>query len=265
MYHIRKKESFMFYPKLCCLAISYLKYELEHCVKGSLGTSHGHPVIYVWHNPENPGTTKQHKECHRVSSKAGKELLPKIERYNKLKDRLNEQLNKWYSHYNYTPPLYKVPYKSGRKLNYKYFEDSPENRNPKPPKFPINYKGKTYYSKNEVLAVIVSEQLGLELKSEVPVSINEYTTYILDGLIACKAADLAIFIEIMGMPEKAEYMQKNYQKIVDYSSVGLRQNNEIIYIFVPNSYEFDFVNLANQILLSIEEQLKPPPVWREQL
>ena len=253
----------MFFPKLCCLKISYLKHQLACCYTGYYGTTKGYKVLYITHNPNNPKVTYINKECHRLTSKQGAALLPEIERYNKLKHDLDDHLAKWYAHYNYAPPQYKVPFRSGRRLDYKFFESCPENQNPNPPKHPITYKGTTYYSKNEVLAVIVSQSLGLEIKSEVPVVINEDTTYNLDGLIGCKAADLAMFVEIMGMPDRAEYMQRNYRRIVDYSSKGLRQNREIIYIFIPNSYDFDFENLANQILLSIEQQLPEPEGWRE--
>ena len=236
---------------------------MKHSVAGSVGTCNGKPVIYVYQNPDNPNTSKSHRELHRVNSKQGRLLLPKIEHYQELKHLLEEHITKWYAHYNYDPPLYKMPFKSGRVLDYAFFENSEEDSNQMPPKFPIQYQGKTYYSKNEVLAVIVSQKLGLDFKREVPVSVNENTTYYLDGLIGCKEADFAMYIEIMGMPDKATYMQRNYQKIVDYSSVGLRQNKEILYIFVPNSYEFDFENLEMQIMMSIERSLPEPEGWRE--
>ena len=253
----------MFFPKLCCLAISAIKYQLDNSIAGTLGTCKGRPCIYISHNPDNPNTTIKHKECHYVDSKKGRLLLPQIENYNRLKHQLDDHLNQWYSHYNYKPPLYEMPYKSGRKLDYAFFENSPEDTNPRPPKFPIVYKGKTYYSKNEVLAVIVSKNLGLKYKSEVPLKVNDNTTYSLDGLIGCELADFSIYLEIMGMPEKPDYMQRNYQKIVDCSNTGLRQNQDIIYIFVPNPYEFDSENLELQIMMSIEMALKDPPGWRE--
>ena len=189
--------------------------------------------------------------------------MPQIENYTHLKHRLDDHLNQWYSHYNYAPPKYVMPYKSGRRLDYAFFENSPEDANPRPPKFPIVYKGKTYYSKNEVLAVIVSRNLGLQFKSEVPLEVNDNTTYCLDGLIGCEMADFSMYLEIMGMPDKPDYMQRNYQKIVDYSNTGLRQNQEILYIFVPNSYEFDSDNLEIQIMMSIERSLPEPEGWLE--
>ena len=253
----------MFFPKLCCLAISSIRYQIDHSINGYIGTRQGHPIIYVTHNPDNPKTTPTHKECHRISSKQGQLFMPQIENYTHLKHRLDDHLNQWYSHYNYAPPKYVMPYKSGRRLDYEFFENSPEDANPRPPKFPIVYKGKTYYSKNEVLAVIVSRNLGLQFKSEVPLEVNDNTTYCLDGLIGCEMADFSMYLEIMGMPDKPDYMQRNYQKIVDYSNTGLRQNQEILYIFVPNSYEFDSDNLEIQIMMSIERSLPEPEGWLE--
>lgn len=253
----------MFYPKLCCLSISFLEHKLANSYAGYYGTSKGHKVIYITRNPNNPAINGRRKECHRVNSKHGQILLPKIEEYINTKHKLETNLHAWYSHYNYAPPRFKIPFRSGRKLDHKFFEECPEDTNPNKPKFPIEFKGKMYYSKNEVLAVIVTKNLGLEFKSEVPVRVNENTVYHLDGLIGSKTADFAMYIEIMGMPDRADYMQRNYQKIVDYSSVGLRQNQEILYIFVPNSYEFDFENLELQIMLSIERSLPEPEGWRD--
>ena len=251
----------MFYPKLCCLTISHIRYLLAHSIAGAYGTCKGHKVIYITNNPDNPQTSQTRKECHRVNSRQGALLIPQIDKYNKLRRRLDQQLGEWYSHYNYEPPQYKMPYRSGRAMNYKCFENCPEGTNSIPPKYPITYKGKTYYSKNEVLAVIVTNNLGLMYKSEVPLRVNENTMYRIDGIIGCKAADFSMYIELMGMTDRPDYMHRNYQKIVDYSSAGLRQNNEILYIFVPNSYEFDFENLEMQIMMSIERSLPEPEGW----
>ena len=220
-------------------------------------------MIYVTNNPRNPNTSKEHKECHRLSSKEGIVLMPEIDKYIKNKHKYEGRLSTWYSHYTFDPPVYEMPYRSGRRLNYEFFRNCPENANTLQPKYPIVYRGNTYYSKNEVLTVLVTERLGLDFKSEVPVKIDEFTTYPVDGLIGCKEADFSMFIEIMGMTDRTDYMQKNYQKIVDFSSVGLRQNQEILYIFVPNSYEFDFENLEMQIMMSIERSIKDPVGWTE--
>lgn len=114
-----------------------------------------------------------------------------------------------------------------------YFEDARHTVKPEELKTPDQYRkefhGIRMRSLSEVAIAEVLESMQLEFLYEPQLVING-KVYSPDFIIHLPELNCCILIEYMGMTSDQAYMERNAQKMLDYSRANLKSNVDIIYL-----------------------------------
>ena len=171
---------------------------------------------------------------YRRSSKKGQELLPVALLRKELTDEYERLMKEW--------------------------RDPCMNTTPN--KYPTEYNGIKYRSKNEQMVAVLLDELGIEFKYETELKVTDYLTILPDLLINNRAADRCFYLEIIGAPDEPDINDKVGGRTAKYITAGLLPGEDFIMLFAPDSHSFDIKKAQLMILLMMDLTTPSPDIKR---
>lgn len=199
---------------------------------------------------------------YRRSSKKGQELLPVALLRKELTDEYERLMKEWRDEYVGEPPEYSFPIKYKGKLTSSYFDSKEPCMNTTPNKYPTEYNGIKYRSKNEQMVAVLLDELGIEFKYETELKVTDYLTIHPDLLINNRAADRCFYLEIIGAPDEQDINDKVGGRTAKYITAGLLPGEDFIMLFAPDSHSFDIKKAQLMILLMMDLTTPSPDIKR---
>ena len=193
---------------------------------------------------------KRHR--YYIHSRNGQKWYDVAMKRNELQKEYDRLKKEWDSTYKIKPPEVNFPIVGKNRMNNDYYDSREECKNDKIIRHPTYYKGIAFRSKNEQMAAIILDEMGIEYKYENELNISDFITIHPDFLIDSRAADRCVYMEIFGAPDDPDYKETMKTRLRPYISVGLRPGADVMMVYAPTSHSFDVEELRKQIGLIME-------------
>jgi len=242
--------------KVHAVKLEYRRLILDKMIHGYFCVRRGKKTVVITHDPENPRFTTRHPRFLCISSKLGKIYSEKIISYLRIKSEYDSLLNSWNATYCIAPPRVNFPinqYYDPHYMNNEYFNNQKANLGHYVPDNPTFSEDGELKSKNELMAAGLLHQMGIPIKYETEIYIEETDEKINpDYLISFYEIDRCAYLEVLGMNDKGDYAVRTSSKINSYSKGQYRPGREVIYVHMYDKYNFDGVYFVEQVLSAFD-------------
>lgn len=221
--------------------LSWLKNELD-----------GLPKIYIGKDLLYVTTPDGKRRRYKHNSKNAVRIEPLIIRRKKLEDEYKELFSLWNQKYRNPPPRFEMPIPCANKLDFAFFEKAVPEMNTYPVTNCTEYKGIRFRSKNEQMAALVLDELGLPYKYETAVVTKQNEVVCPDFLVGVREINRCFYYEVCGKTEDGQYLDRKLSDKKKLIMDGYRMGRDVHFIYAPDSHSFDIDQMKHQILSAIE-------------
>ena len=205
------------------LRLSYCNKRLANLPRVYHGFHNGNPVIRIRQTTKNGGYKV--KEVRPSSRK-----LSAANDMENLRNELTEEINTLIHTKGVDPrSSSSIKISKDRHMDGNFFRSLVAESNSIPIKTNYYHKGIHMRSRLEVLVAEILDEINLQYKYEVAITIND-GMYCPDFAVYIEAIDCCFFIEVVGMADSLDYWYKNASKYADYASAGLLMNGDLLLI-----------------------------------
>lgn len=238
--------------KVHAVKLEYRRQLLETMPHGYFKVRKGHNCVIVTRDSENPEVCPRRPKTYRISTKRGRRFSIVINKYLRIKAEYESLLNSWNATYRLAPPGVKFPIKQlydPHMMNNDYFRNKEEHCGNYRKDNPTYSEDEELKSKNELIAAGLLKQMGIPVKYETSVSIEETgETINPDFLADFYEIDRCAYVELLGMSDKFDYAARTSSKINSFSRGKYRPGREVIYVLLYDKHNFDAVYFVEQVL-----------------
>ena len=115
----------------------------------------------------------------------------------------------------------------------------------------IMYKGHYLRSKNELIVCEALDDLGLEFKTEISITTDDFKTFDPDVTYYIPEIEKPVSMEIDGALDKDGYFMKSNDRKTKYLSSGFDEFRDIVFFRIYDPYSFDLDRLKAIIRATI--------------
>ena len=242
--------------KVHAVKLEYRRLILNKIPHGYFCIRRGKKNVAITFDPDNSIYTPGRPRFLVVSSKLGKKYSEEITGYLRIKAEYDSLLNSWNATYSFAPPKVNFPikqYYDPHFMNNEYFDNQKANLGHYTSDNPTFSEDGELKSKNELFAGELLHQMGIPIKYETEIYIEETDEKINpDYLISFYEIDRCAYLEVLGMNDKGDYSVRTSSKINSYSKAHYRPGREVIYIHMYDKHNFDSVYFVEQVLSAFD-------------
>lgn len=245
--------------KVHAVKLEYRRQLLETMPHGYFRVRKGQYCVIVTRDPEDPNVCPKRPRTYRISTKRGRKFSIAVNNYLRIKSEYDTLLHSWNSTYRFAPPGVKFPIKQfydPHMMNNDYFKKQAEHCGNYKADKPTYSEDGELKSKNELMGASLLKQMGIPVKYETEVYIEETNETINPDFLAdFYEIDRCSYVELLGMSDKFDYAARTSAKINSFSRGKYRPGREVIYVLLYDRHNFDGVYFVEQVLSAFDTMI----------